>query len=127
MTGRLQNGSRRLKPVAVFERDLPRPTAVTTERGLLTTSWTADVEILETAIGQFAAEQPLSGDCQVVMFEMAGDHQLHVNVVHQRSRTAVVRGWAGPGRLPVGCVYNRRFDGTPAGEMIRRIRDVVFA
>src|SRR5688500_8803936 len=115
MTGRLQNGSRRLKPVAVFERDLPRMTAVTTERGLLTTSWTADVEILETAIGRFAAEQPLSGDCQVVMFEMAGDHQLHVNVVHQRSRTAVVRGWAGPGRLPVGCVYNRRFDGTPAG------------
>ena len=100
--------------------------AVTTTHKLLTSSWTSDVEMLETAIGRFTAERPLANDCQVVFFEIAGDDQLHVNVTHQHP-TMAVRGWAGPARLPDGFVHNRRFGDTPPGRMIRQIRDMVFA
>jgi hypothetical protein len=128
MTGRLQNGSRRLKAAGSPEYTRAgRPTAVTTACGLLTTSWSADVETVETAIGKFTAERPLASDCQVVMFEIAGDDQLHVNVVHHLPHTAVVRGWSGPGRVPAGSVYNRRFADTPPSQIIRHIRKMVFA
>ena len=101
-------------------------TAVTTKHKLLTGSWTADVKTLETAIGRFTADRPLAHDCQVVLFEIAGDDELHVNVTH-RHRTMAVPGWAGPGRLPEGFVHNRRFGDTPPDQMIRHIRDMVFA
>jgi hypothetical protein len=128
MTGRLQNGSRRLKTTAVLEDiGVGRRTAVTTERSLLTTSWTADVRTLETAIGRFTSEQSLAHDCQVMMFEIEGDQQLHVNVVHQLPHTAAVPGWSGPGRLAAGSVYNRRFGDTPPSQIIRHIREMVFA
>jgi len=128
MTGPIRNGSRRLKSAAIDEDESHgRATAVSTEHSLLTTAWTADVRTLETAIGQFASEQPLASDCQVVMFEIEGDDQLHVNVVHQAPRTAVVHGWSGPGQLPAGSVYNRRFSDTPPAQIIRHIRNMVFA
>src|SRR5216684_938804 len=57
--------------------------AVTTTHKLLTSSWTADVETLETAIGRFTRRRRLANDCQIVFFEIAGDGQLHVNVTHQ--------------------------------------------
>jgi hypothetical protein len=47
-------------------------------------------------------------------------------VTHQYS-TMPVRGWAGPARLPGGCVHNRRFGDTPPIQIIRHIRDMVFA
>lgn len=100
--------------------------AVTTTHKLLTSSWTADVEAFETAIGRFPAYRRLVNDCQVVFFEIVGDGQLHVNVTHQH-RTMPVRGWAGPARLPRGFVHNRRFGDTPPSQIIRHIRDVVFA
>jgi hypothetical protein len=100
--------------------------AVTTQHSLLTSSWTADVRALETAIGRFTAARPFAGNCQVVLFEIAGDDQLHVNVIHERSRAAV-RGWSGPGVLPDGCVYNRRFGDATQAQIIRHIRDMVFA
>jgi hypothetical protein len=105
--------------------DRGRPAAVTTEHSLLTTSWTADVLTMETAIAGFTEHRPLSSDCQVALFEIEGDHQLHVNVVHQHAPTAVA-GWSGPGKVPAGCVYNRRFaDSAP--KIIKSIRDMVFA
>ena len=100
--------------------------AVTTKHRLLTSSWKADVARLETAIGRFTADRPLANDCQVVFFEVAGDGLLHVNVTH-RHATMAVPGWAGPGRLPDGFVHNRRFGDTPPSQMIRHIRDMVFA
>src|ERR1700694_3566416 len=100
--------------------------AVTTSHKLLTSSWTSDVQALETAIGRFTADRPLTNDCQVVFFEIAGDGQLHVNVTHQH-QTRAVRGWAGPAKLPDGFVHNRRFGDTPPKQMIRHIRNVVFA
>jgi len=100
--------------------------AVTTTHRNLTSSWTADVETMETAIGRFTAHGPLKNDCQVVFFEIAGDRQLHVNVTHQH-QTVAVRGWSGPGKLSDGFVHNRRFGDTPPTQMIRHIRDMVFA
>ena len=100
--------------------------AVTTRHKLLTSSWTADVQALETAIGRFTADRPLTNDCQVVFFEIAGDGQLHVNVTHQH-QTVAAKGWSGPGHLPDGFVHNRRFVDTPQSQMIRQIREMVFA
>jgi hypothetical protein len=107
-------------------RGLKRAGPVTTRHKLLTSSWTADVETLEKAVGLFAVERPLANDCQVVFFESAGDGQLHVNVTHQHP-TMAVPGWAGPARLPDGFLHNRRFDGAPPSQIIQHIRDMVFA
>jgi hypothetical protein len=100
--------------------------AVTSRHKLLTSSWTADVETFERAIGRFTLDRPLANDCHVVFFEVPGDGQLHVNVTHQH-QTMAVRGWAGPARLPDGFLHNRRFDDTPPRQIIRHIRDMVFA
>jgi hypothetical protein len=99
---------------------------ITTRHALRTNSWTADVATMETAVGRLTLDRPLANDCQVVFFEIPGDDQLHVNVIHQRPAMAV-RGWAGPARVPEGFVHNQRFGDTTPRRMIRRIRDMVFA
>jgi len=99
--------------------------AISASHTLLTDSWTADVEALEAAIGRFKTDH-LTNNCDVVFFEIVGDAQLHVNVTHQYE-TKAVSGWAGPGTMPEGFVHNRRFDDTPQKEMIRHVRDMVFA
>jgi hypothetical protein len=68
----------------------------------------------------------LPNNCEVVFFEIVGDRQLHVNVTHLYA-TKTVSGWAGPAHTPNGFVHNRRFAGTSQNEMIRHIRDMVFA
>lgn len=98
----------------------------TTRHKLLTDSWTADVETLETGVGRFTSARPLLNHCQVVFFEIAGDDDLHVNVTHQHE-TIPVRGWAGPGRLPDGFVNNRRFADAPPSTILRHVRDMVYA
>lgn len=128
MSRQLRIGSRRYEPAAggVENGGRKGARAVTTRHKLLTSSWRADVETLETAIGRFTADRPLPTDCQVVFFEIAGDGQLHVNVTHQHP-TIAVRGWAGPARIPGGFVHNRRFGETPTTQIVRHIRDMVFA
>ena len=61
---------------------------------LLTRSWTADVETVETAIAHFTAD-PMKNDCQVLFFEMDQDSHLHVNITHKYP-TKTAQGWAGP-------------------------------
>jgi hypothetical protein len=100
--------------------------SITTTHKLLTTAWTADLEIVEAAIERFAGEQPLTNECQVRFFELLDDRHLHVNVTH-RHQTVPVRGWAGPASLPEGFVNNRRFGDMQPIHMIRHIRDMVFA
>jgi hypothetical protein len=100
--------------------------SVTSKHRLLTGAWTLDVQTLETAIGLFTANRPLSNECHVALFEIAGDRELHVNVTHHH-RTEGVRGWAGPAHMPEGFVHNRRFGDTTPNTMIRQIRDMVFA
>ena len=100
--------------------------SVTTTNKLMTTAWTADVEIVEAAIDRFTAEQPLTNECRVSFFELLHDNHLHVNVTH-RHQTVEVRGWAGPANLPEGFVHNRRFGHMQPNHMFRHIRDMVFA
>ncbi len=123
-----QIGTRPGKPAAnVFKRTGREGAGtLTTSHQLLTSAWTADVERLETAIERFTADRPLADDCQVDLFEMPGDGHLHVNVTHH-DPTVSLRGWAGPGRVADGFIHNRRFVHTPPSQMIRHIRDMVFA
>ena len=100
--------------------------AITTKHTLITRSWTADVEAMETAIGRFKADRRSTNDCQVVFFEIVRDGHLHVNVTH-RHPTKEVSGWAGPASVADGFVHNRTFGDTPPGQMIRHIRDMVLA
>jgi hypothetical protein len=86
----------------------------------------ADVERLESAIGRFRADPNVANNCEVAFFEMVGDEHLHCNVTH-RHPTKSVTGWAGPGHVPDGFVHNRRFGDAPHNEVVRHIRDMVFA
>jgi hypothetical protein len=87
---------------------------------------TADVERLESAIGRFKADPDVANNCEVAFFEMVGDEHLHCNVTH-RHATKSVTGWAGPGHVPDGFVHNRRFGDEPHHEVVRHIRNMVFA
>jgi hypothetical protein len=99
---------------------------VSARHQLLSDSWTADVENLERAIRRFKADSNVPNNCEVVFFEIAGDRHLHCNVTH-RHVTKTVTGWAGPGHVPDGFVHNRRFGDTSHNDIVRRIRDMVFA
>jgi hypothetical protein len=100
---------------------------ITTAHQLLTDSWTENVTIVETAVGHFQADHAPGNDCQVMLFEMPGDRQLHVNVTH-KFLTKSVPGWAGPGSLPQGFVHNRMFsEAQPTGRIARHVRDMIFA
>lgn len=100
---------------------------ITTMHKLLTSSWTADVAALETAIRDFTKNRALRDDCTVALFEVGHDSDLHVNVTH-RHATAAVKGWTGPGSVPGGFIHNRTFGGdAPQAGMVRHIRDMVFA
>jgi hypothetical protein len=99
---------------------------ITTQHKLLTNVWTADVEMLETAIGRFAAGRAPANPCRVVLFEIARDRDLHVNVTHSHE-TQSIDGWAGPASVPGGFVNNRTFGDTSARRIVSHIRDMVFA
>jgi hypothetical protein len=81
---------------------------------------------LEVVIRGFRPEGHLTNNCEVVFFEIPGDEHLHVNVTH-RYATKVVSGWAGPGSIPDGFVHSRTFGEMPQSDMIRHIREMVFA
>jgi hypothetical protein len=101
-------------------------TAVSARHILLSDSWTAQVAALEAAIGHFKPDVHSKNRCEVVFFEIPGDDHLHVNVTH-RYATKVVSGWAGPGSIPDGFVHSRTFGDMPQKEMMRHIRDMVYA
>ena len=100
--------------------------AISARHELISDSWRADIENLESAIGRFKTDRNVANNCEVVFFEIAGDEYLHCNVTH-RHATKTVSGWAGPGHVPDGFVHNRRFGDMPQNDMIRHIRDMVFA
>jgi hypothetical protein len=95
-------------------------------RRLLSASWAADVDAIETAMSRFEDGHPLAGDCQVAFFEIAADERLHVNVTH-RHPTKEIRGWAGPASTPDGFVTNRTFSAVPTARIVRHLRDMIFA
>jgi hypothetical protein len=93
---------------------------------LLTQSPTADVEVLEAAIGQFKPDRDSANESQIACFELARDAELHVNI-RQKFAVKPVTGWAGPGRVPAGFVHTRTFSTAQRGEMLRQIRNMVCA
>jgi hypothetical protein len=100
--------------------------AIRTTQKLLTGSWTAEVATLETAVGHFNANGAMKNDCQVAFFEIVRDGHLHVNITH-RYPTRTAYGWAGPASLPQGFVHNRTFGDTRPSQIIRHVREMVFA
>jgi len=86
--------------------------------------WNAEVQQLELAIAQMTRTRPVTNECRISFFELAGDPDLHVNVT-QASRTVPVIGWSGPAAIEGGFVHNRRFRDERA--VLGRIRDVMFA
>lgn len=95
------------------------------QQKLLTKAWVDDVSLVMAAIRQFTARRTLQNGCRVVLFELAGDRELHVNVTHDH-HTASLAGWSGPGITPDGFVHNRRFDRTERA-IARHILDMICA
>ena len=108
----------------IANRGVTTPT-ITANHALLTAAWTADVKALEGALGRL--ENPRAdNDCRVTFFEVAGDHDLHVNITH-RSAMGGVDGWAGPATTADGVLYNRVFSRMPRYQMLRQIKHVIGA
>jgi hypothetical protein len=102
-------------------------TGISARHQLLSDSWRRkDIQELEWAIGRFKSDSNVANRCEVALFEIVGDEHLHCNVTH-RHATKSITGWAGPGHMPGGFVHNRRFRDMPQKEIIRHIRDMVFA
>jgi hypothetical protein len=102
------------------------PAGVSARHRLLTDSWTADVEALESAIDRIRPQGTAMNNCDVVCFEIEGDRHLHVNVTH-RYTTKPVKGWAGSGVSPDGFVHNRLFAMGSTERILHDIRRMVFA
>ena len=101
------------------------PARATTANNTLQTSyWSSDVMALEHALGKLTAKRPVTNDCRVSFFEVAGDSDLHVNVTH-RHETVAVKGWLGPASTADGFVHNRRFQDRHS--ILPHIRAMVFA
>jgi hypothetical protein len=127
MLPKLQVGHGTVRPVLSSRNDRGEgATRISARHQLLTDFWAADVESLEWAIARFKADSSVATICDVAFFEIAGDEHLHCNVTH-RHATETVPGWAGPGHVPDGFVHNRRFGDTPHSDIVRQIRDMVFA
>jgi hypothetical protein len=117
------HGSRRL----ALRQNVGAGVGISASHQLLSNSRrAAAVEKLESAISWFEADTDLGINCEVALFEMPGDEQLHCNVTH-RYATKSVAGWAGPGRVAGGFVHNRRFGDAPHQDVVGHIRDMVFA
>ena len=100
--------------------------AVKVEQKLLTDAWVDDAVTVMADVRAFVRHHPLHDGCRIVLFELAGDRALHVNVTHQRS-TATPAGWSGPGVTADGFVHNRRFDFTQSDKIARHIQAMVYA
>lgn len=98
--------------------------ATTANNTLRSGLWSCDVTVLESALSRLIAKRPISNECRVSFFEVAGDTDLHVNVIH-RHKTVGVKGWSGPASMPDGFVHNRRFQDRDA--ILPHISAMVFA
>jgi len=96
------------------------------EQKLVTRAWIDEVGVVMSAIRGFTHRRRLQTDCRVVLFELAGDPELHVNVTHDHPTTSPA-GWSGPGVVPGGFVHNRRFDRGQPSAIARHIHAMVFA
>jgi hypothetical protein len=114
--------------IAIRQLDKPASAspALTTSHALLTDAWTKDVSALQAALGRIEKGGGLSGDCRVTFFEVAGDAQLHVEVAH-RAAAGNMNGSSGAGSISERVVHNRAFSRLPRYQVLREIREMVFA
>mgnify|MGYP001071434269 CR=1 FL=1 len=90
--------------------------------GLMTDSWTAQVDDLEAALNS-ADLRPCDG-CRIFFSESQVDSALHVTIVKPRE-TMMVSVWARPAVQPDGSFhYVRSFVLEPTDEIARHIRDM---
>jgi hypothetical protein len=104
----------------------PTASSITANHALLTGAWTMDVKSLEAALGRVKLDAAMTSPCRVTFFEVAGDGDLHVNVMH-RAATEGVTGWQGPAAAADGVVYNRTFSRMPRYQVLRQIKSMIFA
>ncbi|HZR26301.1 MAG TPA: hypothetical protein VFA59_22080 [Vicinamibacterales bacterium] len=100
--------------------------SIMTSQNLLTDAWVDDVKDLDTAVRHFVTARASRNECRVAFFELPDDPALHVNVTH-KYQTENVPGWTGPADMPAGFVHNRTFHEMPSRQVIRHIREMVFA
>lgn len=105
---------------------MPRKAHITTKHQLLTGCWAVEVTQIQKAIEGLSDARTLTNDCGIMLFEMEGDRDLHVNVTHKH-QTLSPKGWAGPGHTVEGFVHNRRFAVAPPELIARHIRAMVGA
>ncbi len=90
--------------------------------GLMTDSWTAQVDDLEAALN--AADLTTCDGCHIFFSETQGDGALHVTIVKPRE-TMMVSGWAGPAvQSGSSFRYTRDFVLEPTDDIARHIRDM---
>ena len=85
--------------------------------------WTGEVTRLQASLAHLAGKRMPVSRCEVSFFEVPGDRDLHVNVIHEREPVAV-KGWSGPAAVQNGFVLNRRFH-SRAG-ILGHVEEVVF-
>ena len=102
--------------------EIPDQMPVTTERELLTDSWTAQVAALEAALNR--VDLGNCDGCRIVCSEVHQAGQLHVTIVKTRE-TMCVSGWSLPMRQADGGIrYTRQFALESTDAMVKHIRDM---
>lgn len=114
----------RIERRAAIKPPVSTARATTTNNTFQSGYWRSDVTALESALDKLIVNRPITNECRVSFFEVAGDADLHVNVTH-RHETVAVKGWLGPAVMPDGFVHNRRFQDRQS--ILSHIRDMVFA
>ena len=72
------------------------------QQKLVTDAWIEDVGVVMTAISGFTKRRALQNACRVVLFELAGDRDLHVNVTHEHhTASPALISTTGPSQTPV--------------------------
>jgi len=103
-----------------------RPGRLSLTRNLMGSSWSACVDAIGTALWRVEDHQRLATDCTMAFFDTSADTALHVNVTHPHP-TKRISGWTGPGHTAGGFVYNRTFAATHTPQILRHVREMVFA
>ena len=101
--------------------------AIKIDRVLLTSTWTVQVDALQSALETANIPDEACQGCITTLYEMAEDGLLHVTITKPWV-TMLVTGWIGPILRTDGRIdYTRTFIVESTSEMMRHIRDMLSA